>query len=281
MAFEFNGKTAVITGGSSGIGLATAEQLASKGVNIWLFARRIDVLEQAKDNLLKKRANQDQRIEIISLDVSDANQVIDAIKKVIQDIGVPDILINSAGITYPGYLQVLDLDNIQKLMEVNYFGTVYTTKAVLPGMIERGSGSIINISSMAAIISLPGYTAYGASKFAVRGFSESLRSELKQNGIHVGTVFPPDTDTPQLREELPLRPAEVNLIAGLDSVISAEEVAADIIKGISKKKFIIIPGFGNQAFYWLHSLTGTLAYSIIDQLVNWAIKNTRPKSSKT
>ena len=271
MGYDFKGKMVLITGGSSGIGLATAEKLAAKGANLWLLARRIDQLEQAKEIVSSKRANPDQLIEIVSVDVSSSDQVEQIVGTIIEEVGIPDILINSAGITYPGYLDKLDLEVIQQLMDVNYLGIVNTTKAVLPGMLDRGSGSIVNISSMAAIISLPGYTAYGASKFAVRGFTESLRSEVKRKGIHIAIVYPPDTDTPQLKNELPLRPPEVNIIAGLDSVISPEEVADDVIKGIVKRKFMIIPGLGNQFFYWLSSLTGTLAYPLIDLLVNWAI----------
>ena len=275
MGYDFNGKTVLITGGSSGIGLATAEKLAEKGANLWLLARRLEPLEKAKELLITKRVNPNQFIEIATMDVSNPEQVKQTIGSIIHQAGVPDILINSAGITYPGYLDKLDLEIIQQLMEINYLGTVNTTMAVLTGMLARGSGSIVNISSMAAIISLPGYSAYGASKFAVRGFSESLRSEVKRKGIHIAVVYPPDTDTPQLKNELPLRPSEVNMIASLDSVMEAEEVADHIIKGISKQKFMIIPGAGNQFFYWLASLTGTFSYTILDILVNWAIKKTK------
>ena len=277
---EFKGKTVLITGGSSGIGLATARQFVERGSHLFLFARRMEALEEAKESLKPKLLNENQHIEIRSVDVSNPNQVNQIIGEIIQQTGVPDILINSAGITYPGYLEKLEPNTIRELMDINYMGVVNMTKAVLPYMLERGSGSIVNVSSFAAIISLPGYTAYGASKFAVRGFSESLRSEVKRKGIYVGVIFPPDTDTPQLENELPLRPPEVTIIASLDTVISPDEVAEEIIKGIEKRKFIMIPGLGNKFFYWLNSITGTLAYPIIDLLVNWAIRKVNNNGSK-
>jgi 3-dehydrosphinganine reductase len=277
----FSGKTILITGGSSGIGLATASQLASQGAHLWLLARRQEPLIQAQALVAAQRANSDQQVEILTANVADPKQVQQAVELMTQQAGTPDILINAAGITFPGYLENLELETIQELMDINYLGVVNCTKAVLPGMLRRGSGSIVNLASMAAIISLPGYTAYGASKYAVRGFSESLHTELKRKGIHVAVVYPPDTDTPQLKNELPLRPAEVNVIASLDSVMPPEEVAEAIIKGIRKKQFLIIPGFGNQFFFWLHSLLGSLAYPLMDQIVAWAVrKNHHPSTEQ-
>lgn len=277
MAFVFSGKTAVITGGSSGIGLETAKKLAAKGVNLWLLARRAEVLAEAKQIVSGCRLGSEQFVEIAPVDVADNEQVNEIFAEIIRQSGVPDILINCAGITYPAYLESLEMDTIEELMDINYLGTVNTIKAVLPGMLERGSGSIVNIASMSAIICLPGYSAYGASKFAVRGLTETLRTEVKRRGIHVAVVYPPDTDTPQHHFEKPLRPPEADVLSSLDKELKPEEVADEIIRAIDKKKFMVIPGIGNQFFYWFQSLTGTLAFPIFDLFLAWALNQANHK----
>ena len=108
-----------------------------------------------------------------------------AVIQVSEKSGPPDLLVNSAGVAHPGYFQELDLNIFHWMMEVNYFGTVYMTKEVIPSMLKRGSGYIVNISSMAGFVGTFGYTAYGGSKFAVRGFSDVLRAEMKIHGIGV------------------------------------------------------------------------------------------------
>ena len=277
MGYEFKGKTAVITGGSSGIGLETAKKLAAKGVHLWLLARRVDVLEEAKRIVSGCRLNPEQLVEVVSVDVADSEQISRVFVQISERSGEPDILINCAGITYPGYLETLKMEIIQEQMDINYIGTVNTIKAVLPGMLARGSGSIVNVSSMNGIICLPGYSAYSASKFAVRAISETLRAEVKRKGIHVAVIYPPDTDTPQHHFEIPLRPPEAAVLASLDKELKPEEVADEIIRAIDKKKFMVIPGLGNQFFYWFQSLTGTLAFPIFDLLLAWALNKANHK----
>ena len=123
-----------------------------------------------------------------------------------------DVLINSAGVVHPGEFTNLDLEKFHWMMNTNFFGTVNTIKLFLPLM--QSGAHIVNISSMAGILGVYGYTAYGASKFAVRGFSDALRSELKMQGIHLSIVFPPDTDTPQLSYENQFKPEITKEIGG-------------------------------------------------------------------
>jgi 3-dehydrosphinganine reductase len=264
---DFTGKTVLITGGSSGIGLATATKLAAGGASIWLLARREEQL-----NLASKICCPEQQVHILTTDVAKIEQVQQAIETMLQQVGPPDILINSAGITHPGDFVDLNLDIFRQLIEINYLGMVAVTKAVLPGMLARGSGTIVNIASIGGVISIPGYSAYAASKAAVRGFSDALRAEVKPKGLQVAIVFPPDTDTPQLREELPLRGEVANALASLDAVAQPEEVAEAIVKGIQRKQYMIIPGAGNKFFFWFFSLAGTMAYPILDLFIAWAVK---------
>jgi 3-dehydrosphinganine reductase len=152
-------------------------------------------------------------------------------------------------------------------MEVNFFGTVNVVKAVLPGMMARGSGHIVNISSGAGFIGLFGYAAYGASKYAVRGFSDILRAEMKPHGIHVSVVFPPDTDTPQLAYELPFKPYETKALTGTAKVQSPESVASTVLKGVRRNRYVILPGVDTWLFYHLSNLLGNGVYPVMDMMI--------------
>lgn len=125
------------------------------------------------------------------------------------------------------------------MMDVDYFGTLHAVRAVVPGMMTRGRGSIVGVSSAAGLIGVFGYSAYGPAKFAVRGLFESLRFELRPYGIHVGVAFPPDTDTPQLAFEEPYKPLETKRIAGIIKPISAEKMADAIVRGIQRRSYVI------------------------------------------
>jgi 3-dehydrosphinganine reductase len=263
----WNNKTVLITGGSSGIGLAAAKQLAASGAHVWLSARRIEVLEAALQEVQDARRDNSQRYGILPADVCDANQAKQMVASLTNAGGVPDVVINSAGDTQPGYVQELELDVFERLMQVNYFGTVYVSKAVLPGMLQRGSGHILNISSMAGYLGVFGYSAYSASKYAVTGFSEVLRAELKPHGIRVSVAFPPDTETPQLAYEEPFKPAETKAISGNAKALSAEKVAGAILQQAEKGRFLIFPGTDSRLFYLLTSkLPKSLVFSLLDQM---------------
>ncbi|MCS7011128.1 MAG: SDR family oxidoreductase [Anaerolineales bacterium] len=269
----FAEKIVLITGGSSGIGLALAKQLAAEGARLWLTGRRPDALAVA--GLEVERAG-GRTPGLFPADVSDYAQVEALLAEVVRQDGLPDLVINSAGITHPGYVQDIPVAVFHRLMEVNYFGTVHVVKAVLPGMIARGSGHIVNISSAAGFLGVFGYSAYGASKYAVRGFSDVLRAEMKPYGIRVSIVFPPDTDTPQLAYETPLKPPETKIISGNAKVMSAEAVATAILKGIRRGQYIILPGFDVWLFYHLNNLLGNAVYLLMD----WMVADARRKKFK-
>jgi 3-dehydrosphinganine reductase len=269
------GKVALVTGGSSGIGKAIACGLAKRGMHVWLVAQRKELLDLARLEVETFRQSESQRIDTVSADVSDLDQVRMAVKKIAEKSGHPDLLVNSAGVAHPGYVQELDLNIFSWMMEINYFGTVYITKEILPAMLERGSGYIVNISSMAGFLGTFGYTAYGASKFAVRGFSDALRAEMKLRGIGVSIIFPPDTETAQLEYETRFKPLETKALAGNTKVMSADEVAHETIKGIERGKYIILPGLETKVIYRLNGILGGGVPFIMDQIIAKAHEKSR------
>lgn len=215
---------------------------------------------------------EDQQVYLISADVTDYPSLARILTRWTERYGVPDLVINSAGVTYPGYFKDLDIDIFHWLMDVNYFGTLHVSKCLMPGMIARGSGTIVNISSQAGFVSIFGYSGYSASKFAVRALTDAMRAELKQFGIKMAIVYPPDTQTPQLEFEAPLKPKETKAIASQSSLLTAEQVAASILSGLEKGKFVILPGLEGKIFYRLVNLAGNLQYPILDWMVKKAQK---------
>lgn len=260
----YKGKLALITGGSSGIGMALAQLLARQGANVWLLARRQQPLESALQAL---PCYNGQRHGMLSVDVSNWEQVQDAMQGFQNEVGVPDLLINSAGITHPGYVQEIPVEVFHQMIQVDYLGIVHMVKAVLPGMLARGSGHIVNISSGAGYVGLFGYTAYGAAKYAVRGFTDVLRAEVKPLGVQVSIVFPPDTDTPQLAYENEFKPFETRVITGNGGMLRPDKVAQAILDGVRRKQYAIVPGLENRIAYRLSGLLGNAVYPVMDMMV--------------
>lgn len=266
----YQGKTALITGGSSGIGLALARRLLEHGASVTLLARDQQKLDDAKASLLS--INSGYIVSTISADVTE----VDSLRAILADFqeqhGTPNILINSAGVARPSYVEELPLEVYRWTMDIDYHGTVNMVKLLLPGMLDRGSGHIINISSMAGVVGIFGYTAYSGAKFAVKGFSDVLRSELKPRGIKVSIVFPPDTKTPQLDWEDQFKPEETRIISGTSKPISPDEVASWTLKQAAKGKYAIVPGGEAKLLYLLATRLGDWVYPIIDMMVKDAIR---------
>jgi 3-dehydrosphinganine reductase len=248
---DFHNQHAIITGGSSGIGKATARLLTQRDADVSIIARRRELLDETLAELESLRENPSQRLRSHSADLTEWEQARKAIAELTADGHPPDILINAAGFAHPGYFEELPLDIFHTTMDIDYFGTVYTIKAAAPAMMEQRSGHIVNISSMAGHVGVFGYTAYSAAKFAVRGFSDALRQELKPYGIHVAVVFPPDTDTPQLHYENQFKPLETRRISGSVKALTADQVAQAIVRGIERRESYILPNFDARATFML------------------------------
>jgi NAD(P)-dependent dehydrogenase (short-subunit alcohol dehydrogenase family) len=184
-------KTVLVTGGSSGIGKATAVRLAKYGAQVALAARNRGALEQVR-----------QEIEqcggvalVLPTDVTDPEQVSRAVEATVARFGKLDILLASAGLSMRAYFERSQLDAMGRVMRVNFFGTLYATHFALPHVMKT-KGSLVAVSSLTGKRGIPSYSIYGASKFAIQGLYESLRLELARHGVHVGVVSPAFVDTP-------------------------------------------------------------------------------------
>jgi short-subunit dehydrogenase len=183
---ELRGKTVLITGGSRGLGLALAEEFAQFGAKIAICARDEQELARARQQLEDLGAV----VCAVPCDVTKPEEVDTLISSVTRHMGGIDLLVNNAGVISVGPILSQKLEDFQEAMEVMFWGTVHPTLAVLPQMLARGSGKIVNISSIGGKVSVPHLIPYGCAKFAVTGFSEGLHAELKRFGIHVLTVIP-------------------------------------------------------------------------------------------
>jgi 3-dehydrosphinganine reductase len=216
--------------------LCSCQKFTQAGANVTILARREDLLKKACQDLEALKVSNSQHIAYIPADVSDFKSLETAYKKANMSF---DVLVNCAGIAYPGEFINLQPEIYDEVIKIDFLGTVYLTKLVVPGMVEKRAGYVVNISSLAAIIGIYGYTAYASSKYAVRGFSRCLRSELKAYGIDVSVVFPPDTDTPQLKFERSIIPAITLKINSGGGVMSPDKVADAILHGMERRQFSI------------------------------------------
>ncbi|GAB4334708.1 MAG: SDR family oxidoreductase [Candidatus Abyssubacteria bacterium] len=265
---ELKDTCAIVTGGSSGIGKAIAEQLVRRGANVFLVARRRDQLEQASAELRKSIVTPSQRIGFFSADVSDVNSVEKAAKQAEAECGAVTVLVNSAGISRPGYVEKVPLEGIETEIKVNYLGTVYMIRHVLNGMMERKRGWILNVSSLAGLKGIFGYTGYCGSKFAVVGFSEALRSELRPYNIKVCVLCPPDVDTPALRDENKVKPLETLRISEGAKVMQPEDVAKAAVEGLERGTFLIIPNFSGKMLNIVNRLMPSLVNAVLNTTID-------------
>ena len=199
MAQNLQGKVAFVTGAARGIGKATALHLAKEGVKVGLLARTEETLKEVASEIESLGV----KVAYATADVSSKEQVEVAIASLTNDLGPADILINNAGIATFGTVMEMDPAEWQKIIDTNLMGTYYVTRAVLPQLIEKNGGDIINISSTNGLSGAATSSAYSASKFAVIGFTESLAQEVRRNNIRV-TALTPSTVATDLAVDLSL-----------------------------------------------------------------------------
>jgi len=254
----------VVTGGSSGIGLATAKAYFASGCDVAIVARDPDKLASAVAAIETERRDSSQRLMSASTDLSNFSQAKAVMDHFAYQDMVPDVLVNSAGVILPGEFQSMPVDHLTQNLESGFFSVMWPCRAAVPYMAARGSGHIVNVSSVAGFLGIYGYTGYSAAKYAVIGFSEALRCEMRPLGISVHVACPPDTETPALLAERAMRPYETEAIAGSIKPISPEIVAAAILKGVKAGRFHIIPGITSRLLFRLKGLIPEVVFTIID-----------------
>jgi len=244
---QISGKTALITGASSGIGAAIAKELARQGAQVLLIARNEARLKQVETEI--KAAGGQARF--YSVDLGDAEAVKAVAQRVQTEVGTPDILVNNAGSGCWKFIQDTSAEEAWQMMELPYFAAFNVTRAFMPEMLKRNTGHIVNMSSVASRFVWPGATAYIAARWAVRGFTEALRADLYDTKISVtlyesGVVESPYWEhNPGCRERVPK-------IAKLIPNLTPAQVGAAVAKGIRRNKRRIVIPFMMKTIYFQH-----------------------------
>ncbi len=248
-----NRAAAFVTGGSSGIGLEIALQLAERGHPVAIFSRDTGRLKAAVEKLNETAPN--LPVAPFSVDVGDTEALGRAVGQAVEQLGVPEWAVACAGMVAPGAFLDQDVALHERHLAVNYMGALAFAKAVA-GPMSRTGGRLVFVASGAALFGIPGYSAYAPGKFAMRGLAEVLRVELAPQNISVTLAYPPDTDTPMLAAEAVTRPPATAAIAAAGGVWTARAVARLILSRAERGRFIAAPGLQLKLLAALHSLLG-------------------------
>ncbi|TNE72587.1 MAG: SDR family oxidoreductase [Gammaproteobacteria bacterium] len=256
-------QTVWITGASSGIGEALALQYARAGAGLVLSARREAELQRVANRCVEAGLPQDH-ILVLPLDVTDWDSLPGAVAAVMDRFGAVDVLINNAGLSQRSLCKDTDLSVYQKLLDVDVMGQIALTKAVLPHMLERGSGHLAVTASVAGKVGVPLRTGYCAAKHAVMGFYDALRAEVEGEGLHVSTIVPGFIRTDISRNALA---ADGSAFGELDDNIAAgmdvDECAEVIFKGLQSRKREIPVGKGKEmSALWLKRLAPEVLFRV-------------------
>lgn len=249
---ELHGKTAVVTGASSGIGRAAAIELARRGANVVLAARRREQL----DDVARQCKALGVRATVVPTDVESR----DACHALIAAAGHVDVLVNNAGFATFDTIGEAKAEDLESMMRTNYFGAVWCTQAVLPQMLERGGGTIVNVASIAGIMGYARMGGYGATKFAVIGFTEALRDEVIGRGVKVAMVCPGTTETEFfVRAERGKMPGASRLIPG----VKPERVARAIADAAEDGRYRRIVPFAASLYMRFKEISPRFAHLLM------------------
>ena len=232
---NLKGRTAVVTGASSGIGAATAKEMARRGAHVVLLARSASGLDEVRRAIVAGGGE----ATALSVDLTDCDAVARVARELKRAVGVPDVLVNNAGAGRWRFIEETEPDEAVAIMAMPYFAAFYLTRALLPDMLARGRGHLVNVTSPAAKIGWPGATAYAASRWAMRGFNEALRADLFGTEIRV-TLFlcgkvasPYFANNPGSEERIPA-------LARWVRTLTPDEAARALVDGVEKNRREVI-----------------------------------------
>jgi len=233
-------KTAFVTGGGSGIGLALAETLARRGARIGVFDLRFSDVACAR---LRKVCPEALFLEV---DVRDAAGVEAAVNKAVEQIGSPDVAINSAGVQIARPFLEISSERYDFVVDINLKGSRNFAAAVLAHM--RSGGHLALVASIAGVVSNYGYAAYSSSKFGVVGLASALRIECKTRGIQVSVICPPEVETPMVEEERRTAPAITMQTKQFAGTVTLDDLCTQVMHGLERGRFMIVPGSWRARF---------------------------------
>lgn len=237
MTGPLQGKVALVTGASSGIGEATAEALAAAGAAVAVGARRKDRL----DDLAARLRADGAEVLALDLDVTDERSCADAVARTRAELGGLDVLVNNAGVMLLGTIVGADPEDWRRMLSTNVLGLMYMTHAAIDGMVEQGSGDVVNVSSVAGRLARKGAGVYNASKWAVNAFSESLRQEVTGRGVRIGLVEPGAVAT-ELTDHItqPEAKAASKQMATTMTPLQAEDIARAVVYMVSQPPHVAV-----------------------------------------
>lgn len=269
----FRGKYIYITGAASGMGLEASKELAKFGANLALFDKK--ELSLIKSEISKLRADTTQSIITQEVNLTNAQDLNSSVKAIAESWNYPDIVFNFAGIMGAWDFNTMTKEDFDLVIDVNLVGTFNWLKAIQPYL--KSGTQVVQVASMASFTGNYGYTSYGTSKYGVLGLIESLRFEWTPLGISFSIFAPPHVDTPLTQEE-----AKVMHPAGLDmkkfvGKVSTQKAVKVLLKGVSKKKYLIIPGFMAKLMYYVFRFA---PQKLVHLISDWQVKVNLNKVAK-
>lgn len=246
---NIKGRLALITGASSGMGASIAKALADAGAEVILLARKRSLLDQVAAEITDGGG----RAHAIPVDLGKAEEVETVAARIKAEIGIPDIIVNNAGSGEWRFLDETSPEEAVQMVTIPYLAAFYVTRAFYPEMLNRNSGHIVNISSVASRFVWPGATAYIAARWAVRGFTEALRADLYGTGIGV-TLYESGTVDSPYWENNPGSRERVPKLGKLVPIVTTEQVGKAVVNGIKKNKKLVVIPFIMKMTYWQHAV---------------------------
>lgn len=246
---DIKGKTALITGASSGIGIGIANAMVHAGAAVILLGRRKDELDKVASEITKKGG----KAHLYPVDLTNPSAVEETTNKIKSEIGIPDIIVNNAGSGRWRFVDETTPEEAMQMMAVPYFAAFYVVHAFMSEFLKRNSGHIVNISSCGSRFVWPGTTAYLAARWAVRGFTEALRADLDGTNIGITLYESGVVDSPYWKNN-PGSRERVPKMGNLVPVLTTEQVGEAIVSGVKKNKKLVVIPFMMKSTYWQHAI---------------------------